>query len=47
MERGTENIYCEDLQVYFTKNTESFVYASSTQGTKGSSACALDLKVST
>ena len=31
MDRGTENIYCEDLQVYFTKNTESFVYASSTR----------------
>ena len=31
MDRGTENIYCEDLQVYFTKNAESFVYASSTR----------------
>ena len=31
MDRGTENIHCEDLQVYFTKNAESFVYASSTR----------------
>ena len=31
MDRGTESIYCEDLQVYFTKNVESFVYASSTR----------------
>ena len=27
MKRGTENIYYEDLQVYFIKNMESFFYA--------------------
>ena len=31
MDRGTEIIYCQDLQVYFPKNVESFVYASSTR----------------
>ena len=28
---GTENIYCQDFQVYFTGEKESFLYASSTR----------------
>ena len=31
MDAGTENIYCQDLQVYFTVEEESFLYASSTR----------------
>ena len=31
MDAGTENIYCQDLQVYFTGEEESFLYASSTK----------------
>ncbi len=31
MDKGTENIYCEDLQVFFTGNADSFRYASSTR----------------
>lgn len=31
MDRGRENIYCEDLQVFFTGSTESFLYANSTR----------------
>ena len=31
MDRGTENIYCEDLQVFFTGNANSFRYAASTR----------------
>ena len=31
MDAGTENIYCQDLQVYFTGEEESFLYASSTR----------------
>ena len=29
MDRGNENIYCEDLQVFFTRNPESFIYGAS------------------
>ena len=28
---GTENIYCEDVQVFFTSSEESFIYAKSTR----------------
>ena len=28
---GTENVYCEELQVFFTKNSSSFLYVSSTR----------------
>ena len=31
MDLGTENIYCQDLQVFFTKNEHSFIYAASTR----------------
>lgn len=31
MDRGRENIYCEDLQVFFAGSTESFLYANSTR----------------
>ena len=31
MDKGTENIYCEDLQVFFTGDPESFRYAASTR----------------
>ena len=31
MDAGTENIYCQDFQVYFTGEKESFLYASSTR----------------
>ena len=31
MDAGTENIYCQDLQVYFTGEEESVSYASSTR----------------
>ena len=31
MGAGTENIYCQDLQAYFTGEEESFLYASSTR----------------
>ena len=31
MDAVTENIYCQDLQVYFTGEEESFLYASSTR----------------
>lgn len=31
MDRGTENIFIEDLQVHFTENNESFLYATSTR----------------
>ena len=34
MDAGTENIYCQDLQVYFTGEEESFLYASSTRNQK-------------
>ena len=27
MDLGTENVYCEELQVFFTKNRNSFLYA--------------------
>ena len=29
MDKGTENIYLEDLQVLFTDNVESFTYGAS------------------
>ena len=29
MDRGNENIYCEDLQVFLTGDLESFFYARS------------------
>ena len=29
MDLGTENVYCEKLQVFFTKNSNSFLYAAS------------------
>ena len=29
MDRGNENSYCEDLQVFFTENPESFTNAAS------------------
>ena len=29
MDLGTENVYCEELQVFFTKNSNSFLYAAS------------------
>ena len=35
MDAGTENIYCQDLQVYFTGEEESFLYASSTKKNTG------------
>ena len=28
---GTENIYCEDMQVFFTGSEESFIYTKSTR----------------
>ena len=28
---GTKNVYCEELQVFFTKNSNSFLYAASTR----------------
>ena len=31
MDLGTENIYCQDLQVFFTKIDDSFLYAASTR----------------
>ena len=31
MDLGTENVYCEKLQVFFTKNSNSFLYAASTR----------------
>ena len=31
MDKGTENIYCEDLQTFFTGRNNSFIYASSTR----------------
>ena len=31
MDRENENIYCKDLQVFFTGNPESFIYGSSIQ----------------
>ena len=31
MDLGTENVYCEELQVFFTKNSNSFFYAASTR----------------
>ena len=31
MDRGNENIYCEDLQVFFTGKNDSFLYAASTR----------------
>ena len=31
MDLGTENVYCEELQVFFTKNSNSFSYAASTR----------------
>ena len=31
MELGTENIYCAELQLFFTKNSNSFMYAASTR----------------
>ena len=31
MDLGTENVYCEVLQVFFTKNSDSFLYAASTR----------------
>ena len=31
MELGTENVYCEELQVFFTKSSNSFLYATSTR----------------
>ena len=31
MDLGTENVYCEELQVFFTKNSNSFLYAASTR----------------
>ena len=29
MDLGTENVYCEELQVFFTKNSNSFLYVAS------------------
>ena len=31
MDLGTENVYCEELQVFFTKNSNSFLFAASTR----------------
>ena len=31
MDLGTENVYCEELQVFFTKSSNSFLYAASTR----------------
>ena len=31
MDLGTENVYCEELQVFFTKNSNSFLCAASTR----------------
>ena len=31
MDLGTENVYCEELQVFFTENSNSFLYATSTR----------------
>ena len=31
MDLGTENVYCEELQVFFTKNSNSFLYTASTR----------------
>ena len=31
MDLGTENVYCEELQVFFTKNSNSFLHAASTR----------------
>ena len=31
MELGTENTYCEELQIFFIKNSNSFLYAASTR----------------
>ena len=31
MDLGTENVYCEELQVFFTKNSNSVLYVSSTR----------------
>ena len=31
MDRGNENIYCEDLQVFLTGNDDSYLYAASTR----------------
>ena len=31
MDLGTENVYCEELQVFFNKNNHSFLYAASTR----------------
>ena len=31
MDLGTENTYCEELQIFFTKNSNSFFYAASTR----------------
>ena len=35
MNAGTENIYCQDLQVHFTGKEECFLYASSTRNNRG------------
>ena len=31
MDLGIENVYCEELQVSFIKNSDSFLYAASTR----------------
>ena len=31
MDLGTENVYCEELQVFFSKNSNIFLYAVSTR----------------
>ena len=31
MDRGTENVYCKELQVFFTGNEDSYLYAASTR----------------
>ena len=31
MDLGTESVYCEELQVFFTKSSNSFLYAASTR----------------
>ena len=31
MDLDTENVYCEELQVFFTKNSNNFLYAASTK----------------
>ena len=44
MDLGTENIYCEDLQVFFTKSDDSFLYAASTHETNELKRFGLALK---